>query len=567
MPIIEKEHKYQTLRGVISSYKKRQIGESELNENVFYFLAEISNTNLDSYFTRMDFSTLQNFAEDAANGVSLQDSHDYRKLGYGQSFSGRFEEDKVIAEFYTVAGIRFGGTHSYATTDDFIRAIEGALVRDVSVGFYGGRTICDICGHEVWGWDSDCPHFPGKEYPVDIDGDGELELVTATATVYDARLAEVSVVFDGATPEAMIIEKATQMFDKGKLNRDQVRSLEQNFQVRILQPNSHDIKTIAPKISDHLDKSGKSKGLDDDKSTNKNKDVIPESTNLDTRTTDSDIPKVDESRNTDPKDSTKDKKVNPDTNKSNNKEGDKSQMDLEKIQETLKGFRNRIADAIEDLPEDEIKALETLIEEYESVSANLETTQKSLDEYKASSEKFEHSSNEFESSSKKYKKDLDELSEIVGDVRNVKAKISEEVDDLPEEIDKAFELIYERFKTADAESTERGKAKAELEIEVEKLRPLAEDGKKYREKIVDYALTQGVRAFGDDFNEEEKREMLESSTLDMVDKFRKSWEEIGDFRHKKSKTGRKVQNKIDDEDELEPDSDNFNDYIPIGAFK
>ena len=57
----------------------------------------------------MDISTLRNFAEDAGLGVMLQDSHDYRKLGYGQSFSGSLEEERVLAEFLYGSWYKFRG--------------------------------------------------------------------------------------------------------------------------------------------------------------------------------------------------------------------------------------------------------------------------------------------------------------------------------------------------------------------------------------------------------------------------------------------------------------------------
>lgn len=201
--------------------------------DAFFFGAEISSTRLDSYFTHMDQSTLLNFADDASDGVSFLDSHDSRKLGMGQSLAGRFEQAdtdvyRVLADFYTIPGIEFGGQHSFRSTDDFIRAIRAAIVRDVSVGFYGGKMICDICGEPVWGR-TDCPHFPGVEYPIGEQSD---ETVVATATIKDARLVEVSAVYDGATPEAEILRKAEQMAEDGKLKRGIAELLSRRYKLQ-----------------------------------------------------------------------------------------------------------------------------------------------------------------------------------------------------------------------------------------------------------------------------------------------------------------------------------------------
>ena len=107
--------------------------------DAFFFEAEISSTTLDSYFTHMADSTLRNFAGDAAGGVALLDSHDGYKLGVGYSASGGYEEEdgagRVVATFYIVPGIKYGGRHSFASSDDFILAIRSGVVRDVSVGF------------------------------------------------------------------------------------------------------------------------------------------------------------------------------------------------------------------------------------------------------------------------------------------------------------------------------------------------------------------------------------------------------------------------------------------------
>lgn len=188
---------------------------------LFLFQAGISSGVLDSYYTRMAVSTLQNFANDATAGVQFLDSHEHDNLGYGRSISGAFENGQTLAWFYTVRGINFGGELTYASTDDFIRAVKAQIAKDVSVGFSGGRIICDICGMNVYGR-TDCPHIPGLVY-----GDGTTQ-VTATATVEDAHLNEVSAVYDGATPGAMIL-KIQQEADAGHIVPDAARMLEVRY--------------------------------------------------------------------------------------------------------------------------------------------------------------------------------------------------------------------------------------------------------------------------------------------------------------------------------------------------
>ena len=200
----------------------------------FYFTAEISSTSLDSYFTHMDPSTLRNFARDAATGVSLLDSHDSYKLGIGYSAAGRYEEEgetgRAIGVFYIVPGIRFGGKHSFASTDDFIRAIQGEVVRDVSVGFYGGQWICDLCHQPYFGRGTACQHIAGYEYEIEVDG--KMTRQQCTVAIHDANLSEVSLVYDGATPGAMIL-KAEQEAEAGRLSPVMIRQIEKQYRVKL----------------------------------------------------------------------------------------------------------------------------------------------------------------------------------------------------------------------------------------------------------------------------------------------------------------------------------------------
>lgn len=187
------------------------------NMTPFFWSAEISNGNVDSYFTHMLPSTLTNFANDATAGVSFLNSHRHNELPLGRSLRGVYEQDRVVADFYTMPGLNLNGV----TTDDFITGVKTGLLSDVSVGFHGGQMWCDVCKMDYRSWD--CPHVAGMKY--DIQGGGQ---VTATVGVDNARLAEVSAVFDGATPDATIL-KAERMIREGELKPDAIRMLEVRY--------------------------------------------------------------------------------------------------------------------------------------------------------------------------------------------------------------------------------------------------------------------------------------------------------------------------------------------------
>lgn len=204
----------------------------------FFWGAEISSSRLDAYYTRMAKSTLKNFAEGAAAGVSFQNSHSTRELGIGYSLTGSFkngggadnEENpmRVEASFYTIPGLQAGSL----STDMFIRGVLAGIYRDVSVGFYGGTMTCSVCGQDIWSWD--CWHIPGVEYegidPKTGDPSGEREL--AIAWINDAYLAEVSVVYDGATPGAAIL-KAEQEAEAGRMKPATARMLEARYRIKL----------------------------------------------------------------------------------------------------------------------------------------------------------------------------------------------------------------------------------------------------------------------------------------------------------------------------------------------
>jgi len=222
----------------------------------FFWRAEISNSSLDFYFTRMSEKTLKNFAQAATDGISFQDSHNWEKLGYGQSLRGMFykaiEDDeygiplhRVEADFFTIPGIAINGVN----TTDFIDAVRSGVTRDVSVGFYADETRCSICGNELFqgwfgGWYGACDHVPGIEYGlVDEDGkpligeDGKKVKKLAFAWIEDGHLTETSQVYDGATPNAANL-KAELMAAAGALDDASRALIERRYRRSLPSPRS-----------------------------------------------------------------------------------------------------------------------------------------------------------------------------------------------------------------------------------------------------------------------------------------------------------------------------------------
>jgi hypothetical protein len=207
----------------------------------FFWPTEISSRRVDSYFTRMMVSTLRNFAQGANDGVSFQNSHRWMELPLGQSVEGLFVEDagmaRTLAVFYTLPDLNVNGVN----TSQFIDGLRAGIIQDVSVGFYGGRFMCSICGRDMLR-DMECRHWPGLEYEVK-EGDTTRKVI-AIADVEDALLSEVSAVYDGATPGAGVL-KAQRELDAGRLDRRQVDLLEQRYRVRLVGPRTFGGVTLA----------------------------------------------------------------------------------------------------------------------------------------------------------------------------------------------------------------------------------------------------------------------------------------------------------------------------------
>lgn len=227
----------------VRAAKSRAAIPGEVPEDeVFTWSALISNQRLDSWYTKMATSSLQNYAADAATGVAFMNSHRHQELPMGYSIDGRYEEagtpaeayPRVFADFYTVKGMNVNGI----PTDQFIKAVQYGMVRDVSIGFKEGdgfQYTCSVCGEDFYSWD--CYHIPGQTYEVienpEADpGAQRTKEVLCFAWVDNARLSEVSAVYDGATPDAAVV-KATRELRGGRLKPDVQRMLESKYRIHL----------------------------------------------------------------------------------------------------------------------------------------------------------------------------------------------------------------------------------------------------------------------------------------------------------------------------------------------
>lgn len=388
----------------------------------FVFETISSNNNLDFYFTHMLQSTLENFAKEAAEGVQFLDSHNSGNLGYGRTFDGRFEIDnsqrptykldnpnaqlaftpddvvkRAVLRTYTIPGIKFGGGLTYASTDDFIRAARAKLARDISVGFYGGTWACDICGGNYRRY-SECPHLAGFEYALGEQGE---RIVVATVAIGGAHLAEHSIVFDGACPDATM-RKAEELARHGELEPDKAAAFELRYKVQLPTRKSFP----APDLEDRT--------------------AVPPNENSAGRG--KDIPPAPESPT------------------------GESSMNYEEI---VQEARAALAEA-----------------------------------------------------------GLDEGTPVAGGIRQLAKRST----DARNELETARTAVPESIEGDDL----AGRV-TKLATELERLRPLADDGRTYRADLIEEAIAEGIRAHGDKFAQEQYRGLLEASSIEVIKRMRDDW--------------------------------------------
>jgi hypothetical protein len=101
-----------------------------------------------------------------------------------------------------------------------------------------------------------------------------------------------------------------------------------------------------------------------------------------------------------------------------------------------------------------------------------------------------------------------------------------ENEDLFKRVSEIFQAQQEELTTLRAATADDRIAK--LEAEVERLRPLADDGTAYRAAVIEETLAEGVRAQGNSFPKETQRGLLEKASIADIIKIRDGYKAVGD---------------------------------------
>ncbi len=226
----------------VKSINRKHARVPQTADTLHIFPAVMSNDALDSHFSRMDETSLKNYAQDAGAGVPFMNSHRMGRFGgelplghtYEGTYDGEGSRKQARAGIYMMRGLKPNGDAGVAT-DDMMRAIDSGTVRDGSVGFYGGKSLCDICGNDVRDYNA-CPHIPGTSRKTE---NGKI----ATYTVKGARLQEFSGVSAGSTPGAMfsraVLDRTERAIVDKLIGASEVSYLEEHYRLALSSSRTH----------------------------------------------------------------------------------------------------------------------------------------------------------------------------------------------------------------------------------------------------------------------------------------------------------------------------------------
>lgn len=229
MNLYERQMAVQTASGNVEQYMDRinQMSHVQLSaEDVFVYQGIISSDAMDSYYTKMDAETsLRNYAKDLKAGTPLMTYHETSQSPIGRSFDSSIdvkEDGKTVVRglFYIVRHTKINGE----STDDLIRQIETGTLTEMSVGF-GGINLWYKSSYD--GKDI----FESRYYPGDKDENGNLVYYY----IMDATLREVSLVYKGACPDA-VVERIRNDLPNMEDAERQIQKYETRFNVRIDMP-------------------------------------------------------------------------------------------------------------------------------------------------------------------------------------------------------------------------------------------------------------------------------------------------------------------------------------------
>jgi hypothetical protein len=181
----------------------RKLAVGEVSEDqVFVGQMNLCNDRHDRSGEKFPKAYLERFAQ-TLPGKSVLKGHDYSSLPVGRFLDAEIVETDGVSHLLT--------TYYMLKSADLIPLIEGGVVKDVSIGFYGDRKDCDICSRDYEGYwkgeEDPCPHTIGFDY------DGKLCTVTWSGNTEKVEAVEGSFVYLGCQYDAQSVPMGSNGID------------------------------------------------------------------------------------------------------------------------------------------------------------------------------------------------------------------------------------------------------------------------------------------------------------------------------------------------------------------
>ena len=123
----------------------------------------------------------------------------------------------------------------------------------------------------------------------------------------------------------------------------------------------------------------------------------------------------------------------------------------------------------------------------------------------------------------------DKVEDAVWALSEKARNVQKELDDVRKELDERgqeLERVRAELEKAQEQVEEARAEVAKAKKEADEVRHMAKIGERYQKDMVEAALEAGVRALGDDFNEEAYRNILEKSPMDVVLQMAQDWNRV-----------------------------------------
>ena len=192
-----------------------------------FYLGDVSSMRRNTQGFEWSKETLNNIIAqlNAGNGIGIYPNHNtYREFPIGKTVSSKLVDGKARTELYIQRGLTMYGKAN--ETDDLIKRMNALTVDSFSTGTMGGDFVCDLDGSK-FEYKSDGMFFytrkcdEGHRLNQKVKWEGKEQLATATVKG-EVTLFELSVVGNGAVPDAKIIKQLQEKLSDGTIEEGDI---------------------------------------------------------------------------------------------------------------------------------------------------------------------------------------------------------------------------------------------------------------------------------------------------------------------------------------------------------